>query len=154
MGKKLNKTEIETIAKTILQQVNEVNKVYNETIKTTPAYIAEISKIESKNPLIKITGELEKQVTIALGSNWKDDLKLSLYASEANNKYDKILKEIKKEKEEYIKSVSKIIYYIPYDSWSKQNNTIFQSIVDEITLAQITTTDIQLLINTIKAKLV
>lgn len=154
MGKKLNKSEIETIAKTILQQVNEVNKVYNETIKTSPTYIAEINRIESRNPLTKLIGELERQVTISLGSNWKDDLKLSLYSSEANNKYDKILKEIKKEKEEYTKSVSKTIYSIPRDSWDKQNNVTYNNIVDEIILAQITTTDIQLLINSIKAKLI
>lgn len=155
MGKKLNRSEIDTIARKILKEVNEVNSVYNDGIKASQAYLDAIDKIQSKDPLYKAKKELEKQVTIQLGSNWQNDVVFSLYPEKQSmdNKYYKIKKEVDKEIIEFNKTQFKKIHSIPTDSWGRESNEIYKQIVDDITIGQIDITDIQLLVNTIKAKL-
>lgn len=152
MSKKLNRSEIEAIAKRILEEVNEVNIKYNEAKKLDPVYLAEIEKINVKNPLVLLKQELSKAIKISMGTNWEDDIQLHLGAN--SQKYKDLESSIKKEKEEYIKSQMKVIYSIPRNSWDKENNKVYRTLVDDITISQITISDIQLLINTLKAKLI
>lgn len=144
MSKKLNRTEIATLAKRIIEEVNEVNKAYNETVKVSPTYIAEIAKIEAKNPLKSIKESFIKELKIQFGTEFEKEVNFSLNAN-YNGPLEKLSLSIIKEKEDYNKSVLKPILTL-------DNNQ--QRIIDDITIAQIDITDVQLLINTIKAKLI
>jgi hypothetical protein len=143
MGKKLNRTEIATLAKRIIEEVNDVNKAYNDTVITSPAYIAEIARIQNQDPIWVLRENFKKELKIALGTNYEDVTYFSLQAQKGE--LYKKANEVNKELKDYSKSVLKPILSLDSNQ---------QRIIDDITIAQIDITDVQLLINTIKAKLV
>lgn len=150
--KKMNQTEIKAVAKKILKEVNEVNKVYNDTIINSQPYKDEIERIKNQNPLIKIQEDLEKQLKVALGSNYKDNVSLNL--SPVNNGiYKEVILKVEKETLEYKKKALKPLYSETVScNWI--TNEAYDNIIEEITIAQITISDIQMLINSIKSKLI
>ncbi len=144
--KKMNQTEIKAVARKILKEVNEVNKVYNDTIINSQSYKDEIERIKNQNPLIKIREDFKKQLKITFGTNYEDEVNLSLsssYHSKQRELESIISDEIKIYKDKTLKPV------YPTESGEQYHN-----IIEEITIAQITISDIQLLINSIKSKLI
>jgi len=141
--KKMNQTEIKAVAKKILKEVNEVNKVYNDTIINSQPYKDEIERIKNQNPLIKIREDFKKQLKIVFGTNYEDEVSFSL-SSAYHSKQRDLESTISDEVKDYKDKVLKPLYLV--DCGDQFNN-----IIEEITIAQITVADIQLLINSIKS---
>ena len=148
MSKKLNRTEIATLAKRILEEVNEVNQKYNETVKASPTYIAEIERINNQNPLIAIKNQFIKELKIKFGTEYAKEVSFSL-GSQYNGTLKKLEIDITNEINEYNKIHLKTIYHYQSTVWEIK----LEKVIDDITIAQIDITDVQLLINTIKSKL-
>jgi len=154
--KKLTKTEIEHLSFKIMKEVNEVNQLYNDTLEASKKYQDDIQAIRDKHPLKDIKEKIILSLKVELGTKYDEDVCLNLDAFCKGKYYDKI-KEIEKEEKEYKKKSLKTIHLLcglPNDKWQKDHNPIFQSIVSEITISQITISDIHLLVNSIKSKLI
>lgn len=147
-GKKLNRTEIATLAKRILQEVNEVNQVYNESVKADPKYIAELEKIKSQDPCVKIKEDAEKALKVIFGKKWNENINFNI----SLNNYHEITNKIKNEINDLNDKSLKKIYNTSLSPVYLSNKDL-DRIIDDITISQITISDVQLLINSIKAKL-
>lgn len=144
-SKKMNQVEVKAIAKKIIREVNEVNTVYNESVLKSKAYLDEVEKIKSKETLMALREKFKKELKIAFGTKYDQEIDFSLstkWGSEMRKKDSEIDKELSDFKK---KSLKKII---------NDHGEQYDLIVEEITIAQITVSDVQLLINSIKAKLI
>ena len=144
--KKMNQTEIKAVARKILKEVNEVNKVYNDTVVNSQPYKDEIERIKNQNPLIKIREDFKKQLKIVFGTNYEDEVGLSVTSAYKSNQSE-LESKISVELNEYNNKVLKPKY-------SLESGEQYDNIIEEITIAQITISDIQMLINSIKSKLI
>jgi hypothetical protein len=154
--KKLTKTEIEHLAVKIMKEVNEVNQLYNNTLEASKKYQDDIQAIRDKHPLKDVKEKIILSLKVELGTKYNEDVSFNLDAFSNGKYYDKI-KEIEEEEKEYKeKSLKEIynIYRLPNCKWSRDSNKVFQDIVSEITISQIIISDIHLLVNSIKAKLI
>jgi len=150
MSKKLNRIEIATLAKRILEEVNEVNQKYNNTVKASPTYIAEIERINAQDPLKAIKDQFIKELKIKFGTKYDEEVRFELNSYSSSNvrkEEESILNEIKKYNDSQLKKV------IKYNNRGNEYRDSIEKIIDDITIAQIDITDVQLLINTIKSKL-
>jgi len=145
--KKLNRTEIVTLAKRILEEVNEVNEKYNKSIINSKVYQDEVEKIKSQDPTLKVKAEIEKLLKVEFGSKYETKVGFTVSSKDEiiNNKINKELVDLR------IKSI-KPIYHIKNSDWESMPREM-QKVIDDITIAQIDITDTHMLINTIKAGL-
>lgn len=151
--KKLNRTEVKVLARRILQEVNEINEAYNAALITSPAYLAEVKRIEDQDPLLSLRQDLEKQAKIALGTGvLGKTVELSVHGI-AGGSFRKREIEIEKELEDFKLSGLKRIYNT-YAYKSYYENKVLNRIEEDITISQITMSDVHMMINTIKATLI
>lgn len=144
-SKKMNQVEVKAIAKKIIREVNEVNTVYNESVLKSKTYLDEVKRIENQSKVKEIEEKIEKEIKIAFGSKYKDELYFYIRTN-SGSKLSEKENEVRKELNDFKnKSLKEII---------SDHGNKYDLIVEEITIAQITVSDIQLLINSIKAKLV
>lgn len=121
MDKKLNKFEIKSLARTIINEANESINLQNETTKNSKKYLDEVQKIKDANPLNKLEKEFRKLAKIELGTKEGEALYISVGKTydDFNNKEREDLRELDK------KSLKK------YPSIS------LESLEDELILAQV-----------------
>lgn len=158
MGK-LNKTEIVAIARKIMMEVNEKNLQYNEKVKSDPAYIAEIQRLENLDPTVKLTEDFEKQLKIQFGAKYEKHVNFTLALAWKNPLKDEIKDKINEFNKTQLKlAVNKdhVKYLGTSNNYGLTSDFInqFEFVKDELTIGQIDISDIQTLINSIKAKLI
>lgn len=74
MTKKLNKFEIKSLARTIINEAKEAIATYNESVKKSKAYLDEIERIKKANPLNELREKFRKEAILLLGTKPGKDL--------------------------------------------------------------------------------
>lgn len=145
--KKMNQGEVRAVVSKIIREVNEINKASNEALMLSPKYIADIEAIKSKDPIYELNKEIESLIKIKFGTGERDQVYAnvdSIYGSDLKKKSQNIVQKVrdynKKHKKEIISD--------------SVGSTDFKKIYEEIVIAQIDTSDVNLLINSIKSKLI
>lgn len=145
--KKMNQGEVRAVVSKIIREVNEINDTSNKVLKLTPKYIADTEAIKSKSIVYDLEKEIENLIKIKLGTGMRDDVSISL-SSKRNSKLreneEDVNKKIKEYDSKYLKS--------ELDNWEGSKD--FKKIYEEIIIAQIDMSDVNLLINSIKSKLI
>ena len=140
MGKLL-RVEITTMAKRIVKEVDNNNKQYNIDVVNSHEYQQAIKEIKSKSTLIGAVKTLERSLRSKLGNNFADivELKLTPVRGSQIEAQENV---IKKEIADYQKTVFKPRFYRYVDS-EDMNDNVIQRVVDDITIAQMSITDVQ-----------
>ena len=149
--KKLNKYEIKAVAEKIIDDVNDVNKKYNEGVLKSKAYLDKIDDIQSKCPSYIAKKEIEKSLKLLYGTDYEKSMKFSLSPQGKNSEK---VNEVTKELDEYKKSVLKPILSKTEYSWNSRPSEKLIEIQNQIIVAQIDATDLQTVCNLIKASLI
>lgn len=149
--KKLNKYEIKAVAEKIIDDVNDVNKKYNEGVLKSKTYLDKVNDIQSKCPEYVAKEQVEKTLKLLYGTDYEKSMKFSINPQgEVRKKVD----EVRMELINYNKSIFKPIIEKYECSWKTTSSAKSLEIQNQIIVAQIDATDLQTLCNTIKASLV
>lgn len=121
MNKKLNKFEIKSLARTIINEANETINLQNETTKNSKKYLDAVQKIKDANPLNKLEKEFRKLAKIELGTKEGEELEIKVgsYSNEFYRKEKEDLNELNKK------------------SLKKKINISLEKLEDELILAQV-----------------
>lgn len=149
--KKMTKYELVAVTKKIINDVNEINQKFNESLKASKSYISKIDAIKSKSPLFKAEKEIEKAMKITQGTNYEDCFSVKVTCLGNTLVFQK---EVEEEIREYKLSVFKRIIKIKNYDWDKEYSREFNEVLDKLIIAQVDASDLQTMCNTIKASLI
>ena len=147
----MTKYELVAVTKKIINDVNEINQKFNESLKASKSYISKIDAIKSKSPLLKAEEEIEKAMKITQGTNYKDGFSVKVTCL-GNTSIAQ--RKVEDEITEYNLAVFKRIIKIRESSWSKEYSSEFNEVLDKLIIAQVDASDLQTMCNTIKASLI
>lgn len=147
----MTKYELVAVTKKIINDVNEINKKYNEKLATTKTYIDGLAAIEDKYPSRVIMNELDKQMKINHGTNYTEKFTVTVSLG-ADQKL--IEEDLKKQRKEYIDARKKEMIDLYTSRWDNKHSERFNDIMDSLIINQVDASDLQTLCNTIKASLI